>query len=49
MTRLAQRLRGRREMTRSRRSLQSAIDNAATPSLRDELIMVSQRTASRLI
>jgi hypothetical protein len=48
MTRLAQRLRGRREMNRSRRSLQSAIDNASTPALRDELIMVAQRSAARL-
>lgn len=49
MTRLAQRLRGRREMNRDRRSLQSAIDNATSPALRDELIMVAQRSASRLI
>ena len=48
MTRLAKRLRGSREMTRSRRSLQSAIENAATPSLREELIMVAQRSAARL-
>jgi hypothetical protein len=49
MTRLAQRLRGRREMNRDRRALQSAIDNATSPALRDELIMVAQRSASRLI
>jgi hypothetical protein len=48
MTRLAKSLRGRREQHRTRRALQSAIDNAATPAMRDELIMVAQRSAAHL-
>ena len=44
MSRLAQAIRSRRESRRTRRALEVAISNAATPSLRDELILVGQRT-----
>jgi hypothetical protein len=46
MSRLAQAIRSRRESRRTRRALEVAISNAATPSLRDELILVGQRTGS---
>ena len=44
MSRLAQAIRSRRESRRTRRALEVAISNAATPSLRDELLLVGQRT-----
>jgi hypothetical protein len=44
MSRLAQAIRSRRESRRTRLALEVAIRNAATPSLRDELILVGQRT-----
>ena len=44
MSRLAKAIRSRRESRRTRRALEIAINNAATPSLRDELILVGQRT-----
>jgi uncharacterized protein YjiS (DUF1127 family) len=44
MSRLAQAIRSRREYRRTRRALDVAISNATTPSLRDELILVGQRT-----
>ena len=44
MFRLAQAIKSRRESTRNRRALGYAISTAATPSMRDELIMVGQRT-----
>ena len=44
MFRLAQAIKSRRESRRTRRALEVAIHNAATPSMRDELIMVGQRT-----
>ncbi len=40
---LAKAIRSRREASRSRRELERAISNAATPALRDELIIISQR------
>ena len=43
MSRLAKAIRSRRESRRTRRALDVAIHNAATPSMRDELIMVAQR------
>ena len=43
MSRLAKAIRSRRESRRTRRALEIAINNAATPSLRDELILVGQR------
>ena len=44
MSRLAQAIRSRREYRNARRALGVAIRNAATPSIRDELILVGQRT-----
>ena len=44
MFRLAKAIKSHRESVRTRRALESAISNAATPSMRDELIMVGQRT-----
>jgi hypothetical protein len=46
MSRLAKAIRSRRESRRTRRALEVAISNATTPSLRDELILVGQRTNS---
>jgi hypothetical protein len=43
MSRLAKAIRSHRESRRTRRALDVAIQNAATPSMRDELIMVGQR------
>ncbi|MBN9609985.1 MAG: hypothetical protein J0I11_11800 [Actinobacteria bacterium] len=47
MTRLAKAFRSHREISRTRRALAAAIDNAATPAMRDELIMIAQRSMSR--
>jgi hypothetical protein len=44
MSRLAKAIWSRRESRRARRELEYAIRNAATPSMRDELILVGQRT-----
>ena len=44
MSSLAKAIRSRRESDRNRRALEGAIRNASTPSLRDELILVGQRT-----
>jgi hypothetical protein len=44
MSRLAKAIRSRRESRRTRRELEVAIHNATTPSMRDELILVAQRT-----
>lgn len=49
MNRLAKAIRNHREIARTRRALTSAIENAATPAMRDELIMIAQRANSRLI
>ena len=43
MSRLAKAIRSRRESRRARLALEVAIQNAATPSMRDELILVGQR------
>jgi hypothetical protein len=43
MPRLAQAIRTHRELNRTRREIDRAIHNAATPSMRDELIIVAQR------
>jgi len=43
MSRLAKALRSRREF-RNRRALEIAINTAATPSMRDELILIGQRS-----
>ncbi len=44
MFRLAQAIKSHREYTRTRRELGSAFGNAPTPSMRDELLLVGQRT-----
>jgi hypothetical protein len=44
MSRLAKAIQSRREYNRTRRALDRAIVNAATPALRDELILAAQRT-----
>jgi hypothetical protein len=49
MSRLAKAIRSRREMNRTRRALSAAIEHATTPAMRDELIMIAQRSASRLV
>ncbi|HEY5820432.1 MAG TPA: hypothetical protein VIT20_00560 [Propionibacteriaceae bacterium] len=43
MSRLAKAIRSHREISRTRKELDRAISNAATPSMRDELILVAQR------
>jgi hypothetical protein len=44
MSRLAKAMKSRREYARTRRALEHAISNAATPSMRDDLILAAQRT-----
>ena len=44
MSRLAQAIKSRRESRRTRRELNQAFGNAPTSGMRDELIMVGQRT-----
>jgi hypothetical protein len=44
MSRLAKAIRSRREYRRSHHELNVAIGNAATPSMRDELILIGQRS-----
>jgi hypothetical protein len=44
--RLVKVIRSHHEISRTRRELNRAISNAATPSLRDELILVAQRTGN---
>lgn len=44
MSRLAQVIRSHREINRTRRELNRAISSAATPAMRDELIMFAQRS-----
>ena len=46
MSRLGQTIRSHREINRTRRELARAISNAATPAMRDELIIVAQRTGA---
>ena len=43
MSRLGKAIQSHRETNRTRRELARAISNAATPAMRDELIMVAQR------
>lgn len=47
MSRLAETFRNHRRAARDRRAIERAITNAATPALRDELIMVAQRQTLR--
>jgi hypothetical protein len=44
MSRLAKAIQSRREISRNRRALEHAISNAATPAMRDDLILAAQRT-----
>ena len=44
MSRLAKAIQSRRENIRTRRELNNAIGSASTPAMRDELIVVAQRT-----
>ena len=46
MSRLVKAIHSHREISRTRRELSRAISNAASPSMRDELIMVAQRTGN---
>ena len=46
MLRLVKVIRSYQEISRTRRELNRAISNAATPSLRDELILVAQRNGN---
>ncbi len=46
MTRLGKTVRSRRELARTRREVNRAIDNASTPAMRDELILMAQRQGS---
>ncbi len=48
MSRLAKAIRSHREISRTRRQINRAITNAATPALRDELIVVAQRSGGGL-
>jgi len=43
MSRLIKVIRSHHEINRTRRELNRAIANAATPAMRDELILVAQR------
>jgi len=44
MSRLAKAIQSHRENTRTRRALNNAIGSAVTPAMRDELILVAQRS-----
>jgi hypothetical protein len=48
MSRLAKVIRSRHENARTRRELNRAIANASTPAMRDELILVAQRSGNVL-
>ncbi len=43
MSRLTQAIQSHRQVNRTRREIARAISNAATPAMRDELILVAQR------
>lgn len=47
MSRLAKAFQSHREINRTRRELNRAIYNAATPAMRDELILVAQQMDTR--
>ena len=44
MVAMLRRIRRHREINRTRRELNRAIANASTPAMRDELILVAQRS-----
>jgi len=43
MSRITTAIRSNREMSRNRRELGRAIERAATPAMRDEIILMAQR------
>lgn len=43
MSRLAKAIRSHRENTRNHRAVNYAIERAATPAMRDEIILLAQR------
>jgi hypothetical protein len=43
MSRITQAIRSSREASRNRREIGRAIDRAATPAMRDEIILMAQR------
>jgi hypothetical protein len=45
---IAAKIRARRVEARNRRAVNRAIDNAATPAMRHELIVIAQNQANRL-
>jgi len=45
MSRITQSIRTSREQSRNRRELGRAIERAATPAMRDEIILMAQRQA----
>ena len=45
---IAAKIRARRAEARTRRAVNRAIDNAATPAMRHELIMIAQHQANHL-
>jgi hypothetical protein len=45
---LTARMRARRAAARNRRAIDQAIENAATPSMRHELIVIAQSQARRI-
>jgi hypothetical protein len=45
---IAAKLRARRVESRNRRAVNHAIEAAATPAMRDELLIMAQRQASRI-
>jgi hypothetical protein len=45
---IAAKIRARRVEARNRRAVNRAIDNAATPAMRHELIVIAQNQANRI-
>ncbi len=43
MSRITNKIRSNREISRNRRELGRAIERAATPAMRDEIILMAQR------
>ena len=43
MSRITKAIRSNRELARNRREIGRAIDRAATPAMRDEIILMAQR------
>ncbi len=47
MSRITNAIRSNREISRNRRELGRAIERAATPAMRDEIILMAQRQGIR--